>query len=371
MSSPSTQPTFPTVFPDYSALVTSQLIGSLLHFFFFGTLLIQVYVYRLCFPKDFLGLKFVVYFIFLAMLVCTCLIAADLEYWFGSGYGDISRFADPRNSRFYNPLMGSLIGMIVQLFFAYRIFAMKRAAWPLALLTGLIALAQCAGGMGAGIVSYMDGNMVHDSTRTALAHLWLIAGAVVNILIAGTMTFLLTVTTPPAPGIVKNAVRMVIETNNLTTVAALVGLILFFACPNTTYWVCPTMVLPGMYANTLLVTLNNRAVQRTNSPEATKATVSFSPNGTAPRASAASTMHSRAPLTRSSTVYSTNGVGRVLSVPAMSFARREDAQSEKSAHEKRPRNSVEREWRDGADADSDSEYESEGEGDHEGAEARV
>jgi hypothetical protein len=49
----------------------------------------------------------------------------------------------------------------------------------------------------------MDGNMVHDSTRTALAYLWLIAGAVVNILIAGTMTFL--VRLPPNPSLISEA----------------------------------------------------------------------------------------------------------------------------------------------------------------------
>ncbi|KAJ6622764.1 hypothetical protein B0H10DRAFT_2012773, partial [Mycena sp. CBHHK59/15] len=40
-----------------SRRVSPQLIGSLLNLFFFGTLLIQVYVYRVCFPKDSFGFK--------------------------------------------------------------------------------------------------------------------------------------------------------------------------------------------------------------------------------------------------------------------------------------------------------------------------
>ncbi|KAF8125911.1 hypothetical protein K438DRAFT_1992289 [Mycena galopus ATCC 62051] len=363
MSSPSsTEPTAPVATAgseNYASLVTSPLIGSLLSFFFFGTLLIQVYIYRLCFPKDFLGVKFSVYFIFLAMMVCTCLMAADIEAWFGTGFGDISGFSDARNSSFYIPLMGSFIGMLIQLFFAYRIVAIRRAAWPFGLLTSLIALAQCAGGMGAGIITYMDGNATHDNLRTIFVYLWLIGGATVNVLIAGTMTCLLLADAKTAAErtFAESAVRMLIETNILTAVVSLLALLLFLACPDTTYWVCPAMILPGLYANTLLVTLNNRAMERLGSDSTTASrNVSF------PSASMA-TANSRSPLTRTATVYSTTGLGRVLSVPAMSFARQENAQGapEKNAQEKLPRSSVERQWRDGEDADSESEYESENE----------
>ncbi|KAJ7243913.1 hypothetical protein B0H12DRAFT_1129992 [Mycena haematopus] len=355
-----------TATPNYAPLVSSQLIGSLLSFFFFGTLVIQVYVYRICFPKDSLFVKSVVYFIFLAMTVCTCLIAADVEAWFGRGFGNIAGLADARNSRFYNPLMGSFIGMFVQLFFSYRILSMKRAAWPFALLVGLLAFAQCAGGMGAGIVSYMDGlegDAVHDSVGKILVDLWLIGGATVNVLIACTMTILLRAGAVSEDcTCVERAVRMVVESNILSVVAALLGLLLFYASPNTSYWVGPLMILPGIYANTLLVTLNTRAAR--DAAESNFKTVTF------PAASqrvSGTTANSLSPLTRGGAAYSSNGVGRVLSVPAMSFARQKENDKEaESAQEKHlqeppPRSSVEREWRKGQDADSESEYESDNE----------
>jgi hypothetical protein len=59
--------------------------------------------------------------------------------------------------------------------------------------------------------------------------------------------------------IVKGIVRLVIETNGLSTVVAILSLILFYGTPNTTYFLAPTMVLAKLYANTLLVIFNNRA----------------------------------------------------------------------------------------------------------------
>ncbi|KAJ7186579.1 hypothetical protein C8R46DRAFT_810987, partial [Mycena filopes] len=97
------------------------LIGSLLIYFFFGTLVIQVYVYRLCFPKDSLVLKSLVYFLLLALTASACLTAADVEFWYGSGFGDITRLSDPHHSRFTTPILGSVIALLTQLFFAYRI----------------------------------------------------------------------------------------------------------------------------------------------------------------------------------------------------------------------------------------------------------
>ncbi|KAJ7466435.1 hypothetical protein FB451DRAFT_1402181 [Mycena latifolia] len=317
--------------PNYAPIVSPQLIGSLLNFFLFGTLLILVYVYRISFPKDPLGLKVLVYFIFLAMAVCTILNAVDVQFWFGAGFGDIARFADPRDSRFYTPLMGSLVGLIVHIFFACRIVTARRTAWPLAVLVALISMAQCAGGMGSGILAYIAPG-VHDQKYTALAYTWLIGRAVTDALIAGIMiAFLVHPTTPRAAP--TTAVRVLIETNLLSALVSVVGLMLFLGVPNNTFFVCPTMVLPGTSANTLLISLTTRPVARSSDSVPS--------------------------------VYSARvGSARVLSVPAMSYerpeAKRGGAEAETSA---RARSSTEEKWRHDAitDADSDSEYGSDAE----------
>ncbi|KAJ7442328.1 hypothetical protein B0H11DRAFT_2094171 [Mycena galericulata] len=356
MDSTSQAPALIPTNTSYAIIVTPQLIGSLLNFFFFGMLLVQSYIYRLCFPKDTLGMKFIVYFILLATTVCTCLNAADVEFWFGTGFGDIARFDDPRNSRIYTPLLGSLIAMLVQIFFSLRIASMR--TWPISVLVFLIAMLQCAGGMGTGILSYMDAAAVHDTKRTVFVYLWLIGGAAVDLLIAVIMAILI-LKTPTAPrDVVKTVVRLVVETNALSAIAALLGLILYVGVPNTTYWICPTMVLPAMYvhpfpslsfmyrtprrssANTLLLALNHRrAVSEIENLSAASPVYHTT--------SALRNANSNAIGARSAPVYSASSPGRVLNVPAMSFKRRED---ETTA---RGRSSMEKKWSDEPDSDSD------------------
>jgi hypothetical protein len=72
---------------------------------------------------------YTVYAVFFSMLVCTCLNAADAHYWFAAGFGNIVKFGEPRFSAFYTPLFGSVVGLAVQLFFAYRISVFRRAGW--------------------------------------------------------------------------------------------------------------------------------------------------------------------------------------------------------------------------------------------------
>ncbi|KAF7352012.1 hypothetical protein MVEN_01163400 [Mycena venus] len=238
--------------PNFAPIVSSKLLASHVNLFFFGTLVIQMFT-------DF-------HFVFLAVAACTFLNLADVEVWFGVRFGNIDLFPDPLNAWFYSPLMGSFIATLVQLFFCYRIFILQRKVWPLTLLIATISLAQLAGGIGCGILVKMAQNEEHDRPRTILVYLWLVGGAVSDILIAITMTVLLlkaaVVGSTPTRMVVKNAVRLVIETNAFTSIVALTDLVLFLGYPSTTYSFFPSLILPAIYANTLLCTLNNRAIAR-------------------------------------------------------------------------------------------------------------
>ncbi|KAF7315689.1 hypothetical protein MIND_00084500 [Mycena indigotica] len=325
--------------------VTPQLVGSLLNFFFFGALTIQTYVYRLCFPNDRIIVKLLVYFIYLALLVSLCLNAADVEYWFGSGFGNIIRFADARNGPFYTPLMGSIIAWLVQTFFCYRIFTIKRAAWPISLLILLLSIAQCTGGVGIGAIVYMKGNGNHDRLRNILLYLWLVGGAVADISIAATLSILLmkTAINKVTRDLVKSVVTLVIETNAFSSMVALIGLILYFAIPNTTYFLGATLTLPGIYANTLLVTLNNRAAIANSREAQANRDVSSS------RPSAFSTS-SRAPLNRTSGIATTQS-----NFPVREVSRQQDDQILREKNEGQVRSSLDgNQWRD-AEEDT-SEY---------------
>jgi hypothetical protein len=69
-----------------------------------------------------------VYLIFLVETVATALNGVDMYYWFAAGFGDILNFAKPRISPFYTPILGSVMALVVQVFFCYRIYIIKPAA---------------------------------------------------------------------------------------------------------------------------------------------------------------------------------------------------------------------------------------------------
>ncbi|KAJ7041430.1 hypothetical protein C8F04DRAFT_1080066 [Mycena alexandri] len=246
--------------PNIGAITSAQLIGTLLNFFLFGTLFIQVFVYNACFPKDRAAIKWLVYFVFFTMALCTCLNAADVHYWYGSGFGDIVKFGQARFSPFYTPIMGSVIALVVQLFFCYRISVFRSSATWWSVLIATISFLQAAGGMGGGIKAFIASNEQHDQSRTILVYLWLVGDAVADCAIAATMTYLLTqASEPQTQDVVRGVVRLIVETNTFSASVAIIGLALFAGMPGSDYFICPTMILPGIYANTFLVLLNNRA----------------------------------------------------------------------------------------------------------------
>ncbi|KAF7299210.1 hypothetical protein MIND_00869700 [Mycena indigotica] len=252
----------PPLPPHLGTITSSQLIGTLLNFWLFGTLFIQVYVYKICFPKDRPAIKALVYFVFFTMLVCSCLNAADANRWFGDGFGNLLEFSKAGFSPFYTPLMGSVIALSVQLFYCYRISVFREYKWTVwwAGAIAVVSLLQAAGGMGGGIKAFIESNEQHDQTRTVLVYMWLVGAAVADIMIAGTMTYLLSQASEPhTRDVVQGVIRLIIETNSFSASVAIIGLALFAGMPTSDYFICPTMILPGIYSNTLLVLLNNRA----------------------------------------------------------------------------------------------------------------
>ncbi|KAJ7221780.1 hypothetical protein B0H12DRAFT_1031466, partial [Mycena haematopus] len=116
------------------------LIGSLLNFFFFGTLLAQVYVYHVSFSNDSRIVKSLVYFLLFATTFDCCLNALDVTFWYGTSFGDLDSFQSPRFNNFYIPMMGSFIAMLVHFFFCFRIFVLRRALWPVCILIALVCI---------------------------------------------------------------------------------------------------------------------------------------------------------------------------------------------------------------------------------------
>ncbi|KAJ7070454.1 hypothetical protein B0H15DRAFT_870523 [Mycena belliarum] len=239
------------------------LIGSLLNLLFYGALVVQVYIYSACFHADSRILKCIVYLIFLAMTVCVALNCCDVHRWFATGFGDPSFLAlPPGNAPFYGVVMSATIGTVVRCLFCARIFVIKRTAWPVALLLALFSVSQCALGVASGIHVYVSAPEQWQDRFNLLFPAWLAGSAIADILAALIMTYLLlsAAVHSSTRDRINRIVWLIIETNSLSAMVAILAVALFFSVPRTSCFEAAMWNLAGIYANTLLAVLNNRAI---------------------------------------------------------------------------------------------------------------
>ncbi|KAF8144784.1 hypothetical protein K438DRAFT_575107 [Mycena galopus ATCC 62051] len=141
----------------------------------------------------------------------------------------LRRFRALRRSaglEFLLAIMGAVIATVAHLFFSYRILVIRRTVWPLCILITLISMAQLAGGMGSGILSFIQEYKVYDfnaddiiglhtRTHAVLLYLWLTGAPVADVLIAIAMTTLLLKADMHSAtrDVVKDIVHLILETN--------------------------------------------------------------------------------------------------------------------------------------------------------------
>ncbi|KAF7292017.1 hypothetical protein MIND_01227400 [Mycena indigotica] len=268
----------------FGQLLSSQLIGMLFDCVLTGALFIQMLVYHICFPKDSVAFKTLVYGLLLLMLGRLCLIAYEAQYFYADGFGDVARLSTQTRHQYSYALVPITV-CIVQQFFGYRILSLDRRLWPVCLLISLLSLGQCC-------VAYVGLGIVYaGSPASLLSKLALVSNLVRAWYITGMLTALLnTVTTVMAllrlrsinsltKRAVQNVVRFTIESNAASTVVEIVSLALLQAYPTTTYYVGTSVLLSGVYTNMLLATLNYRAIVRQQSaPPSTEATATTAPS---------------------------------------------------------------------------------------------
>jgi len=234
----------------------------------------QTFVYFSSFPGDQLYIKLLVYFSYAIELVQVVCTAANIFYWFGTGFGNIAHLNNVHLSSFDTPLIGSIIAFVVQIFFCYRIWVLRMnrrrllcliACW----LIALISFVQLVGGVAGAAVAHHEGKFSFiASSRTALVYevIWLFGEALADVLISVTMTYLLLGTSDEIfvgrPSVATRIVRLIVLTNALTASFAVLSLVLRLTFRGKIYFALPTFILGKLYSNTLLATFNHRLYLR-------------------------------------------------------------------------------------------------------------
>jgi len=255
-------------YPDIAAVAAPLLFGVLWNWCLYGVLVVQLYVYSYNFREDKKLHKLLVYAIFFLETLQTALSGADVYYWFVSGYGDIKHLTTPYATPFDVPMIEALVSLSVQYFFAYRIWvlSLKTSRWlctSICLCSAINAAAAFTGGINAHIRGkFTGGGILKYSAMT-----WLIGNTMTDILIVAAMLYHLVRKREDSDGLGSNhtldhalprIVRLVIETNLMTTSVGIISLFMVLILPRKNWYTCPTAILGKLYSNALLVSLNNR-----------------------------------------------------------------------------------------------------------------
>ncbi|KAF9048053.1 hypothetical protein BDZ89DRAFT_802289 [Hymenopellis radicata] len=240
------------------------MIAICLNWGLMGVLLVQMFFYHITFPKDSATIKSLVYGLFVLDILQTGLITADAFHWFVFGFGDMNRLNDTFLNSWDVPLLDSVIALIVQCFYSWRIYVLQKSlVFPVLIV--LVSLCQCGAGVAVAVIAHRLGKLSLISTEVSEQTTWLVASALADVLITIVLSWTLLRSRsrylPVSGRRIGRIVALTVETNCLTAGVAVISLILFLGVPqHATLVVPPTAIIGKLYTNCLVAVLNNRSL---------------------------------------------------------------------------------------------------------------
>ncbi|TFK35590.1 hypothetical protein BDQ12DRAFT_668460 [Crucibulum laeve] len=182
------------------------------------------------------------------------------------GYGTFQYLLQTPWSSPSAPAINGIISMLIQIFFAWRIWVLKNDKVGY-IITGIIiaiAMLQCSSSI-AVTVKYIQIGRVPSrfAELTMPSTLWLSGSLVCDTLISVVMVYLLKQSKKKAPfkaseTMVNTLIVITIETGAITAVFALLEMIFFLKNPENFLHICFLYILGRLFSNVLLAVLNGR-----------------------------------------------------------------------------------------------------------------
>ncbi|KZT09148.1 uncharacterized protein LAESUDRAFT_539852 [Laetiporus sulphureus 93-53] len=280
--------TLPPFLTEVYRLELAQLVGLVFNVGLQSALTVQTYVYHVCFPDDPLIQKCLVYLVCIYEWVQTGLVVVKVfhsvhEAILSGNNQDLQVFCSLLDQWGIIYIMCAIQSAAVQAYFARRIYILSRSR----ITTGFVivmALAQMCSGIIFGVSTLIEGL---STTVTYGANIsWLVGSAVADLTIAITLVILfhkMKNGLKQTDILMKRLARVVIETGTLTATTAIVASVLLFMAPAESgpdWAVCLLLFLSKLYANSVLFTLNNRAIIKSTQDEDGRTAIMLSPTVT-------------------------------------------------------------------------------------------
>ncbi|KLO15625.1 hypothetical protein SCHPADRAFT_938602 [Schizopora paradoxa] len=243
-------------------------IGIILNYFFFGILIHQLYDYNKNYPNDKWPIRWMVYIVCILDMLQTGFTTQFAWFYCIQNWGNFDVFTTSATFAWtasFMPIMAGLISMIVQFFYAWRIWVLGgRWLRMISAAIGVIAFTQSLCALIGGIMYDVLGFDVAPPSTVPYFTVWLAGSFTADVLIAGSMTIIFVKVKTRSSydktnNVINTLIRHVVETAAITAVAAGVDIVLFITSRNQTQgYTDPALVLGKLYTNCLLANLNNR-----------------------------------------------------------------------------------------------------------------
>ncbi|KAJ7640577.1 hypothetical protein B0H17DRAFT_1339278 [Mycena rosella] len=228
----------------------------------FGTLSVQLYLYFEAFPNDRPFTKCLVYGVYTLEFAQTMFFTHDVFATFGYGFADVSALANLGFDWLTIAVMGGLVALTGQSFYAYRLYLVSESR-VIPVLILILSVVSIVGAFLSAAFSFDARNTTHLVTKKTSAALgvWLGGSALSDVMIALCMTYYLSKKDTgfrKTRVLISKLIRLSIETGSVTALATLSALVLFNAFPDRPYYLTPGIIIPKLYANTMFAVLNAR-----------------------------------------------------------------------------------------------------------------
>ncbi|KAI0066610.1 hypothetical protein BV25DRAFT_1912664 [Artomyces pyxidatus] len=264
----STNGSAPAVFivPRPSTVIGPLFVGNAINCLLMGTLVVQVYIFYVNFPRERLRIRLLVYGLLFLDILQTIFGLHLAWTWMIAGWNNPALLEQPVLWPGATiPIMCGLVSGIVQLFYAWQIWSLSKTVImrAIACLIVLVALCQSFSSIIASSLLLTSLTLENYLKLFPGFEVWLAGSFVADILISCSMIWTLyhakTGTLwPQSHTLINRLIVNTIRTGSVTAVCAAVDLALFVGLSDGNYHLAPAYILGKLYSNSLMATLNAR-----------------------------------------------------------------------------------------------------------------
>ncbi|KAJ7073094.1 hypothetical protein C8F01DRAFT_1106145 [Mycena amicta] len=255
--------------PPLDNTLGAVLIGAVLGTFLFGVSTLQAFQYYRLYSDDPRRMKALVAGIWIIELGHSISLWHALYQMVVTFYGQVQHIFNPPHSLEMTVLFSAGINLVVQSFFAYRIYTLSKSIF-IPVVCSILTLARFTFNMLMLVEFWESSGFAIFQTKLKWLMLCVSAiGPSVDVLIATSLCFYLW-RIRSRGGTFQQTKRMIdtlimwsVETTSITCAAGVLQLILYLSMPSNLVWIAFFLMQPKLFSNSILAHLNGRERLRT------------------------------------------------------------------------------------------------------------